>query len=62
LLWEHRVETLARPDTRKTNPVFFQILRPFLAPFEIQEIEDSCMFRSNEVVLAAIDAMVDWDS
>jgi len=42
--------------------IFFRILRPFLAPFEIQEIENGCMSGCNEVVLAATDAVNDWDS
>ena len=34
------VKMLVRPSGRKVIRKFFQILRPFLAPFEIQEIED----------------------
>lgn len=56
------VTMLVRPSGRKKILIFFQILRPFLAPFEIQEIEDRCMSRRNEVVLAATDAMFGWDS
>jgi hypothetical protein len=56
------VETPVQSSAQKIILIFFQILRPFLAPFEIQEIEDNCMSRRNEVVLAATDAMVDWDS
>jgi hypothetical protein len=61
-LWEPGVKMLVPPSGRKKILIFFQILRPFLAPFEIQEIEDSCMSGRNEVVLAATDAMFGWDS
>jgi hypothetical protein len=53
---------LVRPSGRKIIRIFFQILRPFSVPFEIQEIEDSRMSRGNVVVIDATDAMIDWDS